>query len=92
MYRLPTVSQGEIRITVAPVTGPQPTGLVKELYHGDALVASSLNYLPIPPRQNLSWSDNSWRLRLQLAKGSRAADAFGSLPGGLALTMGSTPR
>lgn len=67
-YRLPTMTGGEIFLTVAPVEGPQPTGLLKELYHGETLVASSPDYQPMSPRATFPEADDTWRLRLRLAK------------------------
>src|ERR1035437_5860074 len=69
-FRLPTTSGGEMRLSVAPIQGIQPTGLVKELYHGDTLVATSLNFAEFPAQTTFPEADDTWRLRLTLAKES----------------------
>ena len=65
-FRLPIMTGGEIYLMVAPVQGLQPTGMIKELYHGDTLVASSLNYLPVFAQATFPEPDDTWQLRLQL--------------------------
>jgi phospholipase C len=56
--------------TVTPP--PQPEDLVMDLFHGDQIVASGSNGLPL--QHTLSNGDDTWRLRLQLGPGSPAGN------------------
>ena len=58
----------------SPGTGtvpPQAEDLVMELFHGDQLVATGYNALPL--QQTPSEGDNTWRVRLQLGPGTPPA-------------------